>query len=288
MLELILPDGRKLAYAKYGDPNGTPLLFLHGTPGTNLMTQLAEEGAKKHGFCLIAPDRPGLGNSDFQPHRRLYHYSQDIKALLDHLGIARCGIVAISGGAPYALQCAHDLPERIGCLALLSGWVSYGRKEVKDIPLSRQFTVYKAIMKYCSPALVLLGWVMVRTLKKHPQKLLDHIIADLGPEDQRILKEKRYYDIVLTDMQNAFRKGWKGPRQEAALQFATPGFRLEEIKQPTLLLHGTKDTVAPYAFAEVLRNHLPNIAGFRAVEGGGHLCAIEEQEWIYSSLKKLA
>lgn len=34
---LRLPDGRTLSYADYGDPQGTPLIGLHGTPGSRLM-----------------------------------------------------------------------------------------------------------------------------------------------------------------------------------------------------------------------------------------------------------
>ena len=31
---LRLSDGRQLGYADYGDPDGTPVMFFHGTPGS--------------------------------------------------------------------------------------------------------------------------------------------------------------------------------------------------------------------------------------------------------------
>jgi pimeloyl-ACP methyl ester carboxylesterase len=33
---LTLPDGRRLAYAEFGDPNGHPVLYFHGAPSSRL------------------------------------------------------------------------------------------------------------------------------------------------------------------------------------------------------------------------------------------------------------
>ena len=33
---ITLKDGRKLAYAEYGDPKGKPLFYFHGWPVTRL------------------------------------------------------------------------------------------------------------------------------------------------------------------------------------------------------------------------------------------------------------
>jgi hypothetical protein len=40
---LRLPDGRWLGFHIYGDPGGTPILFLHGTPGSRLKLSIAHE-----------------------------------------------------------------------------------------------------------------------------------------------------------------------------------------------------------------------------------------------------
>lgn len=34
--EIRLSDARRLAYAEYGDPLGTPLFLFHGLPGSRL------------------------------------------------------------------------------------------------------------------------------------------------------------------------------------------------------------------------------------------------------------
>jgi len=79
---LALPDGRSLAYAEFGDPDGRPVLFFHATPGVR----------------LIAPDRPGVGRSTPQPHRRLLDWPDDVRHLADALGLERFAVVGFSNG----------------------------------------------------------------------------------------------------------------------------------------------------------------------------------------------
>jgi pimeloyl-ACP methyl ester carboxylesterase len=287
MQSFILNDGRKMAYGVYGDQAGIPLLFFHGYPGTNLMAQLAEEGALKYGFRLIAPDRPGMGDSDFQTDRKLYHYSIDILQLLNHLGIDKCGIVAISGGSPYAFQCAHDLPQKISFVASLSGWISYGRPEVNGIKIDKFFTRFEWCLRKAMPLAKLMVRAVAHVLKTRLDKALAHMIGDLPVADKQVLANPAYYEIVAKDLQNAVRQGWQGPMQDAIIQFANPAFALSDIKQPVILLHGKADTVAPIDFARILKRQLPNIFASLEMEHGGHFCAVTEQDWIYQNILRL-
>ena len=54
-----LPDGRRLAWAEYGDPEGSPLFFHHGIPSSRLVAGPLDGAARRSGVRLIAPDRPG-------------------------------------------------------------------------------------------------------------------------------------------------------------------------------------------------------------------------------------
>lgn len=53
-----LPDGRILSYAEYGNPNGTPVLFCHGHPGSRLQAQYLDETAgasQSQNYCTRSP-----------------------------------------------------------------------------------------------------------------------------------------------------------------------------------------------------------------------------------------
>ncbi|WP_420159165.1 alpha/beta fold hydrolase [Nocardiopsis sp. CNT-189] len=100
-----LPDGRTLAYAEYGDPGGTPVLFV---PGAATGRRMSFGGPLPHrrGVRLISLDRPGLGASAPHPAKTLTSVGAD----LAHLARATAGgpapIVANSQGAPFALAAA--------------------------------------------------------------------------------------------------------------------------------------------------------------------------------------
>jgi pimeloyl-ACP methyl ester carboxylesterase len=56
-----LSDGRRLAYAEYGDPQGKPVFFFHGTPGSRLFHHPDASVAASAGARIIAIDRQDSG-----------------------------------------------------------------------------------------------------------------------------------------------------------------------------------------------------------------------------------
>src|SRR5512136_1886359 len=116
-----LPDGRKLSYAEYGDPQGIPVFFFHGFPGSRYDGEYSGQVAAEMGIRLIAPDRPGMGYSDFQPNRLLLDWPADVCRLADSLGLDKFGVLGYSGGGPHALACAHRIPERLTTVGVMAG-----------------------------------------------------------------------------------------------------------------------------------------------------------------------
>ncbi len=110
---LILPDGRRLGYAEYGDPEGWPLMFFHGTPGSRVMARFAAPKAREMGVRLIAPERPGFGLSDFKPQRQLLDWAEDVRELAEVLNLERFAVAGVSGGGPYVAACAWKMPARL-------------------------------------------------------------------------------------------------------------------------------------------------------------------------------
>jgi len=74
---ITLKDGRKLAYAEYGEPAGKPVFFFHGTPGSHFFHP-PDGITQKMGVRLITVDRPGYGLSTFLPKRRILDWPGDI------------------------------------------------------------------------------------------------------------------------------------------------------------------------------------------------------------------
>ena len=111
---LKLTDGRRLACAEFGDPNGLPVIALHGTPGSRLMYAVANTAAWERGIRLIAPDRPGYGLSDCRQSDSLVSAVEDLRIVADAYELERFAVIGVSGGAPYAVAVAAAMPDRVG------------------------------------------------------------------------------------------------------------------------------------------------------------------------------
>ena len=101
-----LSDGRDLGYAIYGNPNGHPIFYFHGFPGSRIEGKMFDQRLKDSPFALYAFDRPGMGNSSPHNNRSLLTWADDIIQFADNLKIDKFTVLGISGGGPYALACA--------------------------------------------------------------------------------------------------------------------------------------------------------------------------------------
>ena len=121
MSVLGLPDGRRLAYEVMGDPAGSPVLVLHGTPGSSRQLASLSGPARERGLALVAPDRAGYGGSSYDPSRSIASGARDLGELIRHAGLAGCAVVGLSGGGPTALACGVVLPGQVSAVATVGG-----------------------------------------------------------------------------------------------------------------------------------------------------------------------
>jgi pimeloyl-ACP methyl ester carboxylesterase len=113
-------DGRDLAFCEWGSPTGSPVFFLHGTPGSRYFRHAGGE-YDRIGMRVITFDRPGYGRSTRDPGRTVAAGAGDVAAVADHLGLDRFAAVGASGGGPYALATAAVLPDRVTRCATVVG-----------------------------------------------------------------------------------------------------------------------------------------------------------------------
>lgn len=101
-----LPDGRRLAVDDRGDPDGAPVLYLHGTPDSRLARHPDDTVAASAGVRLVAVDRPGIGHSDPDPASTPASVADDLAFGLDALGIGQIGVLSWSAGSLFSLAFA--------------------------------------------------------------------------------------------------------------------------------------------------------------------------------------
>src|SRR5919106_1980341 len=103
-------DGRVLAVAEWGDPDGIPLVALHGTPGGRIIYWADPTIYARHGLRRITIDRPGYGDSTRLPGRSVADIVPDVVTITEQLGIGAFAVTGGSGGGPHALALAALLP----------------------------------------------------------------------------------------------------------------------------------------------------------------------------------
>jgi pimeloyl-ACP methyl ester carboxylesterase len=281
-----LADGRVLSYAEYGPATGPPLLIFHGLPGSRLaIPELwpGEPGTVR----VIAPDRPGMGMSTFQPGRRLTDWADDVRQLADALAINRFLVAGFSGGGPHALAVAHGLPDRViaaGCIAG-AGPVSTrdARKALRHAnPFNRLiFAVARKAPRLLWPLMA----QHARSMKRHPGKVVDAAArAGSSPEaDRQALTDPRLRAQIIEAASEPFRQGVKGTVHEARICAQPWGFNPATIKPPVHIWHGDQDTNVPVAMAQHVAAQIPG-SSLTIYPGEGHLIVPKHWNEITSAL----
>src|SRR5271154_3767472 len=100
---------------------GHPILFIHGIPTSNeLWTGVIDRLRKQ--FACLAVDLPGLGKTPKAPHGfgQLQALAESIERIRIEQKIEKWHVVGHDAGSAIAVQYAHQFPERVERLALLS------------------------------------------------------------------------------------------------------------------------------------------------------------------------
>ncbi len=102
---------------------GSPVLLLHGFPGTRALWSHVAPVLAETGFRVLAPDLVGYGASDAAADRRVDMASQArwMLELLDTLGLERAAVITHDVGSAVAQIMLSRVPQRIRGLAVIDG-----------------------------------------------------------------------------------------------------------------------------------------------------------------------
>ena len=228
-------NGIRLYYESHGE--GPTLVFAHGRGGNHL-SWWQQIPAFRSDFRCITFDHREFGQSPDVPNGpgRL-GFVEDLRALLDHLGIARASLVGQSMGGGTCLGFTAKYPERVEALVLA------------DTPGGLAEEELLAEFRIRAPTL--------------PQ---DAAIRALSDDFKKRDPAKAFLYAQVG--------GLTPPVRETFVEYLTAsdgptGKDLSQLRVPTLVLVGSDDVVITQSNAEVLRKHIPN-ARLEVVQGAGH------------------
>jgi pimeloyl-ACP methyl ester carboxylesterase len=262
-----LRDKRKLAYAEYGKPDGVPVFYFHGTPGSRLLPSEDIALVERLGVRLVAPDRPGFGMSDFQPDRQFLDWPDDMVELMDGLGIRQCNIVGFSGGGPYVAACAYKISERLTRVVMGSSpapFNAFGEPSQLRTPEEFQSRAQ----------------TFAEEVRERPDEMYQEMLSSLPTSDCETLMRPDFRVFMIATFQEALRNGIQGYVHENLLLFTRSwGFSLEAITAEVHIWHGESDSNVVVDNAHYLNQHIPNSI-IHLLPGIGHLLPLRCWEEI--------
>ena len=270
---LQLPDGRRLAYAEYGLPEGTPVFYFHGAPSSRLEPMLlSDEILAGAGLRIIAPDRPGIGLSDFKAGRGFSDWAADVAHLADHLGLQRFALLGNSGGGAYVAACAACIPERVITAAIVSGaWRMDSPEVTANLPfVNRIFWIFA---RRFPPGLRLLLSTMRKPGKASRAAELEKMRPHLPDVDYAVMSEPGRLESMQLAIREGLRSGTAGATWDVRMYVRPFDFNLADIHIPLHLFHGVQDRNVPIALVRSVVRSL-HTATLTEFPGDAHLSTL--------------
>ena len=228
--EVRLSNGIRLSYVEAGDPNGEPLLLLHGfTDSSRSFSPMMPYLSR---YRLLIPDQRGHGASDAP--ECCYNSSQlayDARLFLNALGVRRAAIAGHSLGSMVAISLAADNPERVSRLILIGSTAL--------VPVQRGNWLYDNVDAMTGP------------LDPDSQ-----FAKDWHPANQPTRVDPAFADAVNAELYAIPEHVWHGVMRE--ISYVPVGRHAADVKVPVLVISGGRDPLFPSEHHQSLLKAFPN------------------------------
>ncbi|HSK62757.1 MAG TPA: alpha/beta hydrolase, partial [Pyrinomonadaceae bacterium] len=252
---VLLKTGVRLRYAYQGDPNGIPVIMLHGyTDSWFSFSQVLPLMDQKYRVYTL--DQRGHGDSD-RPvgGYAMEQFAADVIAFMDAMKIEEATIVGHSMGSFVAQRVAVEAPERVKRLVLVATATT-----VHTNDLARQ--LQREVNALTDPV---------------PQKFVHDFQVSTAFQPL----SNQFFHTVLQESMKLPAHVWR----EVMAEMMSPeaGVQLKKIKTPTLILWGDKDFF-PRSEQDSLVSALPK-ATLKVYKETGHALHWERPEQFATDLQ---
>jgi pimeloyl-ACP methyl ester carboxylesterase len=243
-------------YEDTGD-DGFPVVFAHGLLMDHEMFAPQVEG-RVPGCRVITFDARCHGQTESTDDPFTYwDLADDLRGLLDHLGIERAAIGGMSQGGFVALRFALRYPERVAALMLIDTQAG-----VED---PDKVATYRVMLDV---------WTAEGLNDQLADTIASIVLENEWPGREPWIAKWRQTPHSLL-----------GPAFETLVGREDIHDRLGEIKVPSLVIHGTADAAIDVELAQRLCSELADCRGLVLVEGAGHASNLTHPDEVNIALK---
>ncbi len=279
-----LPDDRQLGFAEFGPAGGKPVLWFHGTPGAR--RQIAPEArrlAEEWDIRIISVERPGIGASTPHIYEALIDFADDIEQLTHALDIDYFGTVGLSGGGPYSLACAHQMPGQTVAAVILGGVAPTCGEDAAEGWIVNAMRRGSPLLQYTHRPLGSMMTSLVRALEPRADMWMDLFAKLLSEGDQRVFADPGMRRMFIEDLVGGSRSDMRAFMFDTVLFGRHWGFLLGDLEVPVHLLYGDSDNIVPLEHAYHMAEKIPG-ARLSIREDEGHLGGLGASEEIFQAI----
>ncbi|MCK4707373.1 MAG: alpha/beta hydrolase, partial [Gammaproteobacteria bacterium] len=211
---------------------------------------------------------PGYGASDPNPEASFINWSKDLIQLADYLNIKKFSLTGYAMGGQYALACAHQVPERLKQVALISAGMPAETAEDYEqmVPL---YKMNARLARYLPKVYKLLSSVLVKGVLSDPEKFFTELSEKLDKADQEVMSGEDFKINMFASLQEGFKQGGKATSRDIIQLMQDWEFKLDGIKVKFDIWHGGCDHHVPHVLSEKFRPLLVN-SKYHKLAGYGH------------------
>ncbi|MFL6623577.1 MAG: alpha/beta fold hydrolase [Sulfurifustis sp.] len=258
-MDLIVRNDKVYAYTggKPFDPKLPTVVFLHGGEHDHSVWALQSRYLAHHGFGVLALDLPAHGRSLGAPLERIEDMADWLVAVLDAAGVSTAALVGHSMGSLAALDAAARYPQRVSRIALLgTAFPMRVSAELLDATRANEPAAHDMINVWSHAAYA-------------------HYPSNPGPgfwvigENLRLMQRQKP-GVLHADF-------------AACNNYAAGLERAAQVKCPTLLLLGSRDSMTPARAAQDIAKTISS-AKVVTLDGGGHNLMGEKPDEVLDAL----
>jgi pimeloyl-ACP methyl ester carboxylesterase len=227
------------------------------------------------GLRYVSVTRPGYGGSSRREGRSVADVVDDVRTVLDHLGIDRTFVLGWSGGGPHAIATAALLPERVLGTAVMAGvapfdaqgldWLAgMGEENVREFeavlagPAAHEASIAASTAEFAT--------ITAADIAGALGDLIDEV--DRGTLDSGGIAS--YLEALFRE---AVRAGYWGMYDDDIAFFRPWGFDLGAVRGPVHIWQGAHDRMVPFTHGQWLAAHCGG-ACVHLVPEHGHLSLV--------------
>lgn len=260
--------GRKSYVYTAGKSNNPSIVLVHGIGAAGAGDWRDVIPLLQNDYYVIAVDLPGFGRNPktddlFSPD----NYSQHLEFVINEmLGERSFHMIGHSMGAAVALRYAASYPDGLQKLGLI---------DVAGLMHSSKYVAY----------LSQLGIPNELPAAEAGQNLLGSIISAVLEEAELIQRVNLERLLKLRSLRSTILRGEPTAIAGAALVATNFSGTLRQVQQPTLILWGEQDRIAPLRTGQMLAGLLPN-AELITQANAAHMPLTSHPAWVNQQLRR--